>query len=1311
MASKNEVVDLKTLCDLLKHPDADKYVNIFGIFLREYIMPNVHDRCWVLVDESWEKSNPSDDDGVMIKMCCFLKPLPKVLTGDVVRIHRVRVKYGLLQAECPHPSNVAVWEAFLPVDGEDPPEPKTVAKSVTVEDSDVARVRQLEQWFSCDQLSQIRHDGPSFVKLSGLVVSAQKGHFDHHIVQLVDGSQPNPPLISYYSPEVKPSEPPAIINNSANIRIYARKLPSDSDEHINVARELRPRDLIFVSNLSCRFTPDCRVKFDLSANTLHGKCLRKVHKSSVMGRKIMREVEKLWSTEVGDTGNITSETLIHEQSFNESSDQVRPENLALAIVQAPTTTLTCQKEPSVPSDISDEWLRVKDIGAIVREPRTSGRYCNFFGIFKFMNVLPNGERQWVLTDDSCNQELPVRLCGAHCPYVQAKPGDIVRMHRLFIKYAICECRHPADVTVWDAFKPHKSDEHPPRSAVKKISYTDFDLDRKKELEDSFKCSNIADIDCQTGFIDVAGRVVSATIGDYGHYVIQITDGSHRETEIPCVYDQAIHSLDPGTRCQRNSVIFFRVYRKERERDTDEHIKVAEDLLPGDFIYVSNLRVKNYNGRYAFDLQANLFRGKSLRKIDSGSIFGLKLLCSPHVPVMLGFLNTNSEDNLLSTKSISDPIKNITNSTFCEHYPIIKMESLTPGEEQCLTQFLQIVNRSIRGQHSRNAMCPETAIKFLMARKFDVTRAIQLYKSHEITRLQEGLNDIDPTNEDLNRELNTGKFTILSVRDPQGAAIAIFTARLHSARHRNSFSREANHQITLKGIVYQLDMALDDIQTQRSGVVFIYDMSGSDRSNFEYSFCQKLLNLLKGAYPAKLKKVLIVSVPMWFKAPYQILRLLYPQKLRDRVNLVDRSQLTDHLPLESLPVELGGTYIHNHQAWLNECRRSPMDKFKDLCDKHSAQILLEAPRSIESNNGAIFKERLDRKNSSPAQDSMVRNLLSPEANSGTLTSDHQLSRCNTNEPTYDYCEGGMALKEFINHLKNLGKAGLYEEYRQLRMNDCQGPFWTSQLPINIEKNRYIDVLCLDQTRVILEPDTTSKSDYINANYIDGYKQARGFISTQGPLPNTFVDFWRMIWQTNSRVIVMVTRTFERDTLKCDQYWPIPHDRCLDLSKYVITLEDYSSLGQYNVSQLKLTDTSLDCSRTIWHFQFTAWPDYGVPSSALSLLEFHEQVCEKQKEAVELGSGSKYQPIVVHCSAGIGRSPTFITLDICIKRLDKENLIEVRKVVEKLRQQRALSIQTVDQYIFCHTALLEYALGKGLLQDTDWNSVESGFDETR
>lgn len=621
------------------------------------------------------------------------------------------------------------------------------------------------------------------------------------------------------------------------------------------------------------------------------------------------------------------------------------------------------------------------------------------------------------------------------------------------------------------------------------------------------------------------------------------------------------------------------------------------------------------------------------------------------------------------------------------------ESDIINEAKAISSFLKVVNDVIRGNEC--PMSEKTALKFLISRKFDTQRALQLYQMHEITRLREGLTAIDLNDENLKAELNSGKFTILKYRDANDSAIAVFTARLHSPNKssKNQALKKKIHRNTLQGIVHQLDSALEDVVTQRKGVVFIYNMSDSEYSNFDYELCQKILNLLKGAYPAKLKKVLIVSPPLWFRAPFHLLRLIVREKLRDRVWLLSTEQLKDHIPAHALPTELGGNYQHNHQAWIEECNTIYKTRFNDLCDPTSAQNLVKTLNQKSSNTN--FR-RQSLENSLGFGN--FNEDLCPQINLMMAKGSKQ-----NKGSSYDYDDTGVSLSQFVDLIRDKGKRGLGDEYETIVKTEKVGTFLVSTNPINMRKNRYINVVCYDHTRVILEPydlpeglNLSDPMDYINASFIDGYRQPKAYISTQGPIESTFMDFWRMIWQTGCRVIVMVTLNVENEVMKCDKYWPSADDRVfMALGVYKIEYVGNEVHEDFISTHLRLTNTRSEVTRDVWHLQFISWPDFGVPMTATALLKFRENVLKRQLDAIECAGGSTYPPIVVHCSAGVGRSGTFITVDICIQKMETTGLVDVKSVVEKLRQQRYSSIQTRDQYIFCYKTVVEYAASCGLL----------------
>lgn len=662
-----------------------------------------------------------------------------------------------------------------------------------------------------------------------------------------------------------------------------------------------------------------------------------------------------------------------------------------------------------------------------------------------------------------------------------------------------------------------------------------------------------------------------------------------------------------------------------------------------------------------------------------------------------------------------------------------------------------------------------AVKFLMARKFDCQRALELYRNHEETRNREDLTVIQASDELLKRELYTEKFTILSGRDKNGAAIALFTARIHQPSL-------TSHQLVLKALVYQLDAALESIETQRNGLVFIYDMTESKYSNFDYELSKKILNMLKGGYPARLKKVLIVTAPLWFKAPFKILRLFVKEKLRDRVYTINLSQLIQHIPQDALPEQLGGKSITNHKAWLQLCSRVALKEDPDMntyfvsckrpstgdgqestCRSMSSDLSenmqhsdIDSEESKETVNEKQNNEDLEKEDSSDEKEVTVEkedslNLVPSKRRIDSVGNKDSVKRAaqetnNENNIDVDSVDAprkkrptsstssmsnnavedslhlpeadGMDLDQLVEYTRSMRRRGLMEEYASIKMEPPAGTFTVSKAKHNLPKNRYSDVLCLDHSRVKLSIQSNDpSSDYINANYVDGYMQKNAYISTQGPLPRTFGDFWRMVWEEQVMVIVMTTKAVERGRAKCGQYWPPEEDGEEQHEDFLVINTRMEVYQDYSISWLFLLNTKSNESRQIYHLQFTSWPDYGTPSSAAAFLEFLFKVRACQEEAVS-SLGSEWQghtlgpPIVVHCSAGIGRTGTFITTDISLRRLEHIQTVNIRETVRRIRSQRAFSIQMPDQYVFCHFAVIEHGMREGVVGDVDW----TGFDDS-
>ncbi|XP_019357002.1 PREDICTED: receptor-type tyrosine-protein phosphatase F isoform X5 [Gavialis gangeticus] len=243
------------------------------------------------------------------------------------------------------------------------------------------------------------------------------------------------------------------------------------------------------------------------------------------------------------------------------------------------------------------------------------------------------------------------------------------------------------------------------------------------------------------------------------------------------------------------------------------------------------------------------------------------------------------------------------------------------------------------------------------------------------------------------------------------------------------------------------------------------------------------------------------------------------------------------------------------------------------------------------------------------------------------------------------------------------------------------FISANLPCNKFKNRLVNIMPYELTRVCLQPIRgVEGSDYVNASFIDGYRQQKAYIATQGPLAETTEDFWRMLWEHNSTIVVMLTKLREMGREKCHQYWPA--ERSARYQYFVVDPMAEYNMPQYILREFKVTDARDGQSRTIRQFQFTDWPEQGVPKTGEGFIDFIGQVHKTKEQFGQDG------PITVHCSAGVGRTGVFITLSIVLERMRYEGVVDMFQTVKTLRTQRPAMVQTEDQYQLCYRAALEY-----------------------
>ncbi|KAG7493685.1 receptor-type tyrosine-protein phosphatase T isoform X3 [Solea senegalensis] len=272
-----------------------------------------------------------------------------------------------------------------------------------------------------------------------------------------------------------------------------------------------------------------------------------------------------------------------------------------------------------------------------------------------------------------------------------------------------------------------------------------------------------------------------------------------------------------------------------------------------------------------------------------------------------------------------------------------------------------------------------------------------------------------------------------------------------------------------------------------------------------------------------------------------------------------------------------------------------------------------------------------------------------------------------------------LLQHITQMKCGQGYGFKEEYEALAEGQT-APWETAKKEENRNKNRYGNIIAYDHTRVrlqLLEGDP--HSDYINANYIDGYHRPRHYIATQGPMQETVRDFWRMVWQENSASIVMVTNLVEVGRVKCVRYWPDETEVYGDIK---VTLIETEPLAEYVIRTFTVQKKGHHEIRELRQFHFTSWPDHGVPCYATGLLGFIRQV--KFLNPPDAG------PIVAHCSAGAGRTGCFIAVDIMLDMAENEGVVDIFNCIRELRSQRVNMVQTEEQYVFVHDAILEACL---------------------
>ncbi|XP_076743117.1 receptor-type tyrosine-protein phosphatase beta isoform X2 [Maylandia zebra] len=292
---------------------------------------------------------------------------------------------------------------------------------------------------------------------------------------------------------------------------------------------------------------------------------------------------------------------------------------------------------------------------------------------------------------------------------------------------------------------------------------------------------------------------------------------------------------------------------------------------------------------------------------------------------------------------------------------------------------------------------------------------------------------------------------------------------------------------------------------------------------------------------------------------------------------------------------------------------------------------------------------------------------------------------------------IKIVNFESHYSKLQADSNYlmsEEYEDLKDVGRNQPLDSALLPENRGKNRYNNILPYDSTRVKLSyVDDDPCSDYINASYIPGNSFRREYIATQGPLPGTKDDFWKMVWEQNVHNVVMVTQCVEKGRVKCDHYWPFDQDP-LYYGDLIVQMLSESVLPEWTIREFNIySEEQLGFSRLVRQFHYTVWPDHGVPETTQSLIQFVRTV----RDYVNRTSGSG--ATVVHCSAGVGRTGTFIVLDRVLQQLDAKDTVDIYSAVFDLRLHRSHMVQTEVQYAYLHQCVRDVLRARKLRSEQE------------
>ncbi|AEE09520.1 protein tyrosine phosphatase [Cotesia vestalis bracovirus] len=314
----------------------------------------------------------------------------------------------------------------------------------------------------------------------------------------------------------------------------------------------------------------------------------------------------------------------------------------------------------------------------------------------------------------------------------------------------------------------------------------------------------------------------------------------------------------------------------------------------------------------------------------------------------------------------------------------------------------------------------------------------------------------------------------------------------------------------------------------------------------------------------------------------------------------------------------------------------------------------------------------------------------------------------------FCLWKLTPSDFIKKIKQPNfNEYVSREFQQLNTVPLEGTFNEFSKDENVTKNRYYDVQCWDHSRVILTSQGNkvydhsqsgsysivvtkkdSDSTYIHANFVDGFEDEKKFICAQGPKTNTVGDFWKLVWEKDVRMIVSLTQIDCEDGV-CYEYWVAEEGYELLFGRYAVKTLMIKEEPGYITTLLSIFDVTYGESRLVTHYCYTAWPSYGAPANLKEFLAFMSTVHQEREWSLErarLQFASQPGPILVHCSAGVGRTGTFCAIDHALNCLKKTKAVSVQESVLAIRKMRHLSVVTLEQYKFIYKVIEHVLLGE-------------------